>query len=995
MRLKTTIAITLTCLFVSCNILVAQVLVPSFADSHTIQSLNGTWKFKYLPSTVIGVDSLFYEPGFDVSKWAGIKTPGNWELQGFAEPSYGKGLKNGTGLYRRDFIVPAGWKDNPIYIAFDGVQFGYTVWVNGHQAGYFTSSYNRHVIDITAFVKPGQSNTLALKVITHPKGWEFDTNDDWSLSGIIRDVTLFSLPPVYVKDVTIQTFVHTTGASIDIKAMVEGSNTSGLQLQGQLIDPAGKLIRTFMMTAGAAKTGQYSVDFASRVNVEKPLLWSAEKPTLYTLRLSLKNNGAELQKITERIGIREVSWAGGILKLNGSPIKLRGATHHDLSPVNGRAVTEPEMLKDLKLMHEANINFIRTSHYPPHPRLLELCDSLGFYVIDEVPFGYGDELLEDTSYLPLLIERAYATIARDKNRPSVIVWSVGNENPVTDIGLKAGRYVKTLDKTRPYCFPQTPSVFEKMAKSLPDSLDLFAPHYPLEPDLQRYAGIIDRPMIVTEYAHALGLDFGRMEALYEIMYANPKLAGGAVWEFFDQGILRKTKKSTYRNDSTVYAWASADSIYDTGDNQGTDGIVYANRVPQVDYWQVRKVYSPVKAFDDTLQYQPGKQTFRIRVNNRYDFTNLSAINCKWKLFADTTVISSGTVPLNCKPHDTTTLVINAVLPAKPTANNYYLLLSFEDKASYRFYEKTYLVKQKENASILGSIVQKGAKQVKAGNVIESGNYRFELTAAGGIQLKNKTGNVIIAEGPFARVGRKPTISETATRTSRRSKDLYTTWSPFLLSHPETTISSFDEHKLVVHYKYQPDTPKLRTIDADLEYSFSDSGYINVHYQLSSKGKGVTPEAGISLLIPSALSEFRWIGKGPYAAYPGKDRLSEFGIYHLNSNDLYYAGNRQHVSCAVFTDEKGAGFVLLADNADISVERTASGIIVSHNATVSGRFNKYTWPEDLYSFEDGKTISGSFKIIPLSGTWPAALKKLFGESNKTAQPFQPFYHSYDQ
>ncbi len=201
---------------------------------------------------------------------------------------------------------------------------------------------------------------------------------------------------------------------------------------------------------GTAQVNGGTQTYYQRVKTDNPLLWTAETPALYTLQLELKDNQQHIQRYTERIGIREISWLNGILQLNGKPIKLKGVDHHDLSPVNGRAITNNELLKDLTVARDANINFIRTSHYPPNPRLPELCDSMGFYVMDEVPVGFGENHLTDTTYLNNLLTRAEATIARDKDHPCIIVWSVGNENPLTSIMLQTGNYVKSLDASGPF-----------------------------------------------------------------------------------------------------------------------------------------------------------------------------------------------------------------------------------------------------------------------------------------------------------------------------------------------------------------------------------------------------------------------------------------------------------------------------------------------------------------------------------------------------------------
>lgn len=1000
---KNRLLYTISCitLLFTFNIMHSQVLMPSFKDSNQIKSLNGTWKFKYIPSSKLDNDSLFYKTDFHVENWSDIKTPGNWDMQGFAEPTYKK-LPKATGLYRTNFTVPAEWKGNPVYIAFDGVQYGYTFYVNGKYVADYASAFNRQTFDISPYIILGKSNTLAVKVITKPKGWEFDTNDDWDLCGIYRDVTLFSLPSVHIKDVIVKTFVKTNTADIDISTEVErtvkGKLSKNLNFTGELFDGKGKLVKSFVIKPEALVSGANTLIFKERLSIENPELWNAETPNLYTLKLKLKDKNNELQNYSDRIGIREISWTDGILKINGSPIKLKGVNHHDLSPVNGRSITEVEMKEDLKLMKEANVNFVRTAHYPPHPRLLELCDSLGFYVMNEIPYGFGDEHLKDTSYLPILKHRAKVTLWRDKNRPCIIIWSVGNENPVTDIGLQTGEYVANLDATRPYCFPQYPSEFEKMTKSsIPESIGILNYHYAKASELPELSTKFKQPLILGEYAHALGLDFGSMQDIYEIMYEKPTLAGGAIWGFFDQGILRKSAKSVVKGEYTPYAWICPDMMYDTDGNQGADGVLYANRVPQTDYFQVRKVFTPVKALDQSLQYQPGKQTLKIKVNNRYDFTNLSETKCKWQLLADNKVIDSGEFKLNCKPHDTVTAEINTLLPEKPVANYYYLKVLFENKDNYQFYEKTYVLQFKESHSILDRIALNSYEVTKKENVITADNYTFEfINEYGKINFKNKNGELLFSDGPFARVGRKESLAEDAATNHKKYKLLHTLWNPFLLSKPESKVKVFDAKKLVANYSYKPSSPKEGSLSGDVTYSFSEKGAININYSFIPQGKGEAIETGLSFIIPNSYTEFRWVGKGPYAAYPIKNRLSEFGIHHLNTDDLYFSGNRENVDCAVFTNKNGSGFALIAKNANIAVERSTEGIIVSHNAHVSTTFNKYEWPSDLFSFENNKEIKGNFTIVPFtSETWPSVFKEIFGDSNKSVKAFQPFYHSYDQ
>jgi beta-galactosidase len=717
----------------------------------------------------------------------------------------------------------------------------------------------------------------------------------------------------------------------------------------------------------------------------------------------LKSNGKELQKIHQNIGIRQVTIEDGILKLNGQAIKLRGVDHHDIEPVVGRALTDALILKDLILMKMANINFIRTSHYPPHPKMIELCDSLCIYVLCEVPFGFGDKHLTDPTYLEILFKRAFATILRDKNHPSVIIWSIGNENQLTPIALKTGMYVKKIDQTRPICYPQVGSYFKTNNKNIPDSIDILAPHYGNAEALEQYAHLFNRPIISTEYAHALGLDFDKVETMWEVMYSHPGVAGGAVWLFQDQGILRTSDKKVDLNSFTPTVWIDSIHYYDTNGNKGCDGVVYSNRIPQVDYWQLRKVYAPVKALNDSIIIKPGSQVVRIKINNRFDFNDMSDIKCKWTLSADNKSILQGSSTLKCAPHDTTNIKIPLALPGSLTARYYLLTLNFFDSQNYQLTEKTYRLWTNNSFVENSDLITKPSGKFKGA---ENKNYIaaiFEKTIfsvskiQAGFKMVDVETKQILLEGPFARVGRKNTLSSIATNTRKDSLDNSVNWIPHTLKNPVTTIEKLSENALKCKYRYERIDKKGEFVEGYVIYSVSDNGWIDVTYDFTPlKANGYLLEAGISFHVPSIFSELRWIGHGPYPAYPGKSMLDEFGFYHLNSSDINYQGNRSNVQLMMMTDEKGNGFAFTCKNADIAVEKSPEGLLISHNALVSGRYNKNSEPDDLYKAKDVKSISGSFSIVPIYGNkTPLILQTFFGDLTRKAIPFKPFYHSYDQ
>ena len=422
-------------------------------DASMKKSLNGTWNLK----VVEDITADLTVPPVD-SSWRTIPVPGCWEAYGFSKPHYDRAAPL-TGYYQTTFTVPKRWKGNRVILRFDGVLYAYDVWVNGQKAGSWASAYNTAQFDITPFLnRKTEQQQLTMRVVTQAKGSDFDYNDDWAPCGIFRDVTLFAVPNIHLSDLSIRTTMH---GEVTIDTKVENADRHTV-VEHAITDAEGCLVGT-----GAHAT------------VSKPYLWTAETPYLYQLKTRVVRKGKTLQTFVHRFGIRELTIDGYVLKLNGSPIKLRGVTCHATDPEHVKVISESLTLKDMRLMKEASVNYIRTSHYPREPRFYELADSLGFYVIDEVPFGYGDKHLSDSTYYDILCQRAQATIRRDKNHASVLIWSLGNENPLTAMCQQLGTYVKEhLDASRPICYPQVGSYFRRFNYDFPVVADIYAPHYP-------------------------------------------------------------------------------------------------------------------------------------------------------------------------------------------------------------------------------------------------------------------------------------------------------------------------------------------------------------------------------------------------------------------------------------------------------------------------------------------------------------------------------------
>ena len=673
-------------------------------DRTMTRSLNGEWALKVIEGTA-DTDEVPAQDG----SWGKIPVPGCWEAYGYCKPSYDKANPL-TGYYRTTFSVPTEWKGKRIVLRLDGVLYGYDLWINGKKAGSWRSGYNTALFDITPYInKKNGEQELAMKVITRFPGSDFDYNDDWAPSGIFRDVTLMAVPETHLSDLTIHAKL-----SGEVSVDTEIANAKkGTTVKHEIYDMQGNMV-------GTSK-------------VDNPQLWTAETPYLYTLRTMLMQKKDTLQVFTNRFGFRETTIEGNVLKLNGKPIKLRGVTCHSTDPVTVKVINEESILRDMKLMKEASVNYIRTSHYPREPRFYELADSLGFYVIDEVPFGFGDKLLSDTAYYPVLQQRAQATIRRDKNHPSVIIWSLGNENPLTDICIRLGEYVSSeLDPSRPYCYPQVGSYFRRFfegenAKGFPSKAPIYSPHYPTTGQIAGFYQHRDRPVIFTEYCHTLGISLEDHDRQWEIIQRTPGIAGGSVWEWVDQGMPFSWKDGREMKEEGLYGYeekvfTSEDGGFEMYGNKGTDGLLYADRTPLPNYYELRHNYA--RAFVSSLKGNV------LTIVNRYDFLNLKDnVTFRWTLTCDRDTVRTGAFTIDCAPHDSA--IYRMELPEQTGLS----LLRFDvvDAQGHEFLNQSFVM-NKPSFSVIGTkgtntdtpsfLVRVGRKATMA-ELIKVGDKRIE------------------------------------------------------------------------------------------------------------------------------------------------------------------------------------------------------------------------------------------------------------------------------
>jgi len=650
--------------------------------SSRVQSLNGDWRFHWAPrpeQRAVG----FEQPEFDDSKWQSIAVPGNWQMQGFGLPIYTNitypfkkapprvmldppehytqfELRNPVGSYRRVFHLPEEWNSQRVILHFAGVKSAFFVWINGTQIGYSQDSMSPAEFDITDAIRPGE-NVIAVEVYRWSDGSYLEDQDMWRLSGIFRDVELLARPQTHIEDFGVITDLDPNYEHADLRVDINLRNLSSdatsmvrcdvsvLDEQGQQVAELTRSEETHSIEAGATKRVTFSQQFQS------PQQWTAETPYLYWLVMELRDErGKLLESVVRPFGVCEYELRGPELLVNGVSVKLRGVNRHEHHPRTGRHVDRATMELDAKLMKQANINLVRTSHYPNDPYWYELCDRYGIYVMDEAnqeahAFGMGSRTLGDNPAWELAhVDRGVSMVERDKNHPSVAIWSLGNEGG-SGRNLAAMRTaMEQVDRRRPYFYHADPAVS-----------DWYDIDYPT---VAQYGEFFSRPrdkgVNVREYAHAMGNSVGNLREHWQAIYAEPRIVGASIWDWVDQGIARHKdgRKLQYQGDASRLPldesqyWAYGGEFGDQPNDADfcLNGLIAADRVPNPHYYEVQKVYQP--AWFEAADLDERK----IRVTNHDFFTNLKQYRWNWKLLLDGKLLREGeATPPSVPPGETT------------------------------------------------------------------------------------------------------------------------------------------------------------------------------------------------------------------------------------------------------------------------------------------------------------------------------------------------------
>lgn len=911
-------------------------------------SLNGTWKFNWVQKPAQR-PTHFYETGFDDSQWRNFTVPANWELNGYGLPIYvnqpyefaGHRLRYGqlnppndipadnnpVGSYRKKFLLPDGWKGRQVFIHLGAVKSAFFVWINGRKVGYSEDSKLAAEFDITSYLQKGE-NLVALQVYRWSDASYLECQDMWRISGIERDVFIYSTPQTDIGDYKISAGLDNQykdglfNASIQVNNYRTDSNTfhstpATCTVGLELTDANGTVVYTekssLLSIAGHYKT---TASFSKRIPGIKT--WSAETPYLYTLYITLydKNNAVQ-EVIPQRIGFRSIEISNNNLLVNGKRVFFKGVNRHEHNPVQGHTLTKEDMVKDIEMMKKLNINAVRHSHYPPDPYWMELCDEYGLYVVDEANIeshGRGYELDvtlgNDPRWRVPHLERIQRMYERDKNHTSIITWSLGNEAGNGCNFYEAYEWLKKID-TRPVQYERAETDF---------NTDLIVPQYPAPASLAGYAGSHpDRLLIMSEYAHIMGNSLGNFHDYWEVIEANPNLQGGFIWEWIDQSI------DTVKNGKHIMAYGGDFPLSGPVDENISDnnfcvkGVVTAYRQLTPMAVEVKKVYQHIKT------HYLGNNT--ISIQNTYFFKTLDNIQLDWELLADGKPVNKGTIAtLSLLPQTSTNLSI----PVSATLNKskeYFLNVHYRLKQKEPLLPSGYTIAEEQMA--YGGHISTTPTPAAKGNLLVTENnsattvtgphFRLQFDKEKGI-LASYTinGNEYLHEGPQPAFWRAPNDNDIGAglhHSLRMWRNAYTTGK----MAGATTVKNTNGTVTVSLSKnlLNGDAVTLQ------QFTIYPDGAVQVSNQFTAV-KGSYPlllRAGNDLQVDKSLTQIDFYGRGPWENYQDRKTASFIGQYHQTLDQQYFpyarpqeSGNKSEVRWVSFTNKNGKGIkISMADS----------------------------------------------------------------------------------
>lgn len=908
------------------------------------KSLNGCWKFNYVVRPELRPVN-FHQPAYDVAGWKEIPVPSNWEVLGYGTPYYRNfgyvfqkdfprvmseppenytayKERNPVGSYRREFDLPPTWDGRRVFITFDGVDAGFFLWINGEKVGYSVNSRNAAEFDVTQYVKPGK-NIVAVEVYRFCAGSYLEDQDMWRLSGIFRNVTIWCTPNTHVRDYFIKTDLDAQykNAIVDIIAKVKnyGSTKSVEQkLVATLFDGSNKVsganAEVFVPALDPGKETMVTLRFS----VDNPQKWTAETPKLYTTVITLNNESEPTEILSSKTGFRKIEIKGRSFMVNGTPIKLKGVNRHEHWPEVGHAITEAQMIRDIELIKQGNCNHVRTCHYSDDPRWYELCDEYGLWLVAEANVechGLMGRFDEEPKMKAAIIDRNIANTENFKNHPSVIIWSLGNENGgIGSNFIAAQQAVKAIDPTR---FVH----YQCFGVNQDNPADIHSQMYPSFEDVEIIGSDSSRfkkPYYLCEYAHAMFNSMGSVGEYNDLFDKYPAILGGAIWEFQDQGLWNRRDPGR-----PILAYGGGFGEYPNDNYFIHKGTVFSDRTVKPQYFEMKKVYQWIDITADDLE----KGTFTIK--NRYQFISLDDFTPVWSLSEDGNVISSGKLSLpDLNPVTVRTINIPYSIKKPKAGTEYFLRISFVlncdkswakkglEMASQQFKIPT------ENSEFTKSTSQKELKLVvnEQEFVVYGKNFTlvFDKTQGTFSSIKCGAENLLTGQGsPRLHLWRAP----------HKNDDMwaYDDWIKNGLNELkweviDASANQFDRSAVQISVRQRGTGKNNFEITHDAIYTITGDGKMQVWNQVNSNNPGlVLGRIGVRFLLNKTLDQMTYFGRGPMENYSDRKRAAEVGFYNstvLQQLTAYEkpmdCGNHEDVRWVTVCKKSGTGIQVKSD-----------------------------------------------------------------------------------
>jgi beta-galactosidase len=922
-------------------------------------NLNGKWLFSASP------DKSFWNKT-EHQNWKEILVPGEWVMQGF------KVDKGKSAGYNKDFNIPVSWNNKRVKLRCNGIFSEFTIYINGSEAGSHLGGFTPFELDLTSYIHPGKNN-ISIAVKSESLADSLASASRYavhSLGGITRDIFLFSLPQVNIAGLHAQTTFDKEYKNAVLNAEIGICNEStdkadGLSIHLVLVNPQGKAVRLKkeeykLQTLAPQQTENQTIG----IDIAEPQKWDSENPYLYTLTCELKQGGKLLQQSSRRIGFRQIEVRGNELFVNNLPVKLRGVCRHEVMPLRGRSLEGTVWKQDVELFRNANVNYIRTSHYPPDEALLDACDELGMFVEEEAPFCWAHETkVPENKHYQLLINQHVEMINRDRSHPSVLLWSMGNEsNLYQEYFKQAAAIAKKIDPSRPRIFSQWGPDADN------GELEIGNHHYPgpTGPDTYRHS---KRPIVFDEYCHLnaynrleLAADPGLrdkwgelLDRMWNDMYYSKGVLGGAIWAGIDDTFFLPDGKAV---------------------GYGTWGPIDGWRREKPEYWNMKKAYSPVKIALKGNMDTEGKIEFE--VENRHNFSNLSACKISWK-----NELSKGIISLNLAPKAAGTFSIS--IPEKARTCG-FIEIEVISPLGYSIDQYKFRVRPEQIVNIADENSKLTFSEDSLQLAISSPTNTYKIDKLNGsLQAWNKNGQLVLTHSPELMILPLNEEGRGIQMTGEgQNFDPFTPTCKLWVANSIETIKENNCHKVSVHGSY-------KEAEGCITYSVMTNGKLEIEYDFRLKSAISPRQIGLVFTCPVSFDQLQWDRNGYWSVYPvnhiarlqGRAKLNNpqqqncglagpaskpeysWSLDQTNAGSNDFRSTKEFIKKATLSDAKGNELEVLSEGTQHfrawKEDETIRFLVADYNNAGSDRFLVSHAEKDYRPLKKGDRVKGKISI----------------------------------